>query len=135
MGPLNDTMKEQAIERQTQIRYPIEWTSLSGYLEWLVERGVTPNVASFVGATTIRIHELGQEDVQPTEEQLGRMQELVREAMREGALGVGSSLIYPPAFYAETEELIALAQAAARIRRWLHHAHAKRSQQHPRCAG
>lgn len=113
MGPLNDTMKEQARERQTQIRYPIEWTTLGEYLEWLVQRGVTPNVASFVGATTIRIHELGQEDTQPTEEQIGRMQELVREAMREGALGVGSSLIYPPAFYAETEELIALAQAAA----------------------
>lgn len=113
MGPLNEGMKEQMVDRQTHIEFPIEWTTLSGYLEWLVERGVTPNVASFVGATTIRIHELGQEDVQPNDEQLGRMQELVREAMRDGALGVGSSLIYPPAFYAETEELIALAQAAA----------------------
>ncbi|WP_376696787.1 N-acyl-D-amino-acid deacylase family protein [Wenzhouxiangella sp. EGI_FJ10305] len=113
MGPMNDAMKEAALERQTRIRYPIEWTTLGEYLEWLVARGVTPNVASFVGATTIRIHELGQEDVQPGDEQLEAMQELVREAMREGALGVGSSLIYPPAFYAETDELIALAQAAA----------------------
>lgn len=113
MGPMNDAMKERALEDQTHIRYPIEWTTLGEYLEWLVERGVTPNVASFVGATTIRIHELGLEDIQPSEEQLERMQELVREAMREGALGVGSSLIYPPAFYAETGELIALAQAAA----------------------
>lgn len=113
MGPMNDAMKEAALERQTLIRYPIEWATLGEYLEWLVARGVTPNVASFVGATTIRIHELGQEDVQPGDEQLEAMQELVREAMREGALGVGSSLIYPPAFYAETDELIALAQAAA----------------------
>jgi len=113
MGPMNDAMKEQARERQSRIRFPIQWTTLGEYLEWLVARGVTPNVASFVGATTIRIHELGQEDVQPSAEQLDAMQELVREAMREGALGVGSSLIYPPAFYAETDELIALAQAAA----------------------
>lgn len=113
MGPLNDAMKAQALDRQTHIRFPIEWTTLGEYLEFLEQRGVTPNVASFVGATTVRIHELGEEDVQPDDEQLERMQELVREAMREGALGVGSSLIYPPAFYAETGELIALAQAAA----------------------
>lgn len=113
MGPMNEAMKAAAREDQTHIRYPIEWTTLGEYLGWLVERGVTPNVASFVGATTIRIHELGHEDVQPSGQQLYAMQELVREAMREGALGVGSSLIYPPAFYAQTEELVALAQAAA----------------------
>jgi N-acyl-D-amino-acid deacylase len=113
MGPLNDAMKAQALERQTHIQFPIEWNTLGGYLEFLEQRGVTPNVASFIGATTVRIHELGEGDVQPSDEQLENMQELVREAMREGALGVGSSLIYPPAFYAETDELIALAQAAA----------------------
>lgn len=113
MGPVNEAMKARALERQTHIRYPIQWTTLGEYLEFLEERGITPNVASFVGATTVRIHELGQEDIQPDEEQLKRMQELVREAMREGALGVGASLIYPPAFYADTEELIALAEAAA----------------------
>ena len=113
MGPLNPAMKAAAVERQGDIRYPIEWTTLDEYLEYLVERGITPNVASFVGATTLRIHELGEADVQPDAQQLASMQELVRAAMREGALGVGSSLIYPPAFYAETDELIALAKAAA----------------------
>lgn len=113
MGPMNQEMKSREKEDQTDITYPIEWSTLGEYLEFLEQRGVTPNVASFVGATTVRIHELGHEDVNPDEAQLERMQELVREAMREGALGVGSSLIYPPAFYAETSELIALAQAAA----------------------
>ena len=113
MGPLNDAMKGDQRERQGDIRYDIEWTTLGEYLEYLVEREITPNVASFVGATTIRIHELGEADVQPDAGQLARMQELVRAAMREGALGVGSSLIYPPAFFASTDELIALSQAAA----------------------
>lgn len=90
-----------------------KWQTLGGYLDHLVEQGVSTNVASFVGATTIRIHELGNADRAPTTEELDRMQELVRQAMREGALGVGSSLIYPPAFFADTEELIALAEAAA----------------------
>lgn len=89
------------------------WTTFGEGLDHLVEQGVTPNVASFVGATTIRIHELGREDRAPTREQLNRMQELVRDAMREGAMGLGTSLIYPPAFYASTEELIVLARAAA----------------------
>jgi N-acyl-D-amino-acid deacylase len=113
MGPLNDAMKADARERQGDIRYEIEWTTLGEYLEYLVERGITPNVASFVGATTVRIHELGEADVRPDAAQLASMQELVRGAMREGALGVGSSLIYPPAFFATTGELIALSQAAA----------------------
>ena len=80
--------------------------------DWLVTRGVTPNIASFVGATTVRIHEVGYEDREPTAEELARMEDLVRAAMREGALGVGSSLIYAPAFYAKTPELAALAKAA-----------------------
>ncbi len=113
MGPLNPRMKAEALKRQGDLRYPIEWTTLGGYLEHLVGRGVTPNVASFVGATTVRIHELGEEDVDPDAAQLERMRGLVREAMAEGALGVGSSLIYPPAAFAETAEIVALAQAAA----------------------
>lgn len=113
MGPLNESMKDYARDRQGDIRYDIEWTTLAEYLDYLVERGVSPNVASFVGATTIRIHELGFEDRPPLPLELARMQALVREAMRDGALGVGSSLIYSPAFYADTDELIALSEAAA----------------------
>lgn len=113
MGPLNPQMKARKQDRQGDIQYEVDWTSLGEYLESLERRGVTPNVASFVGATTVRIHELGEADVQPDAEQLARMQELVRDAMRQGALGVGASLIYPPAFYARPAELIALSQAAA----------------------
>lgn len=113
MGPLNPAMKETTVEEQTDIKFDVKWTSLGEYLEYLEAKGVSPNVASFVGATTVRIHELGYEDRAPTQEELSRMQALVREAMREGALGVGSSLIYAPAFFAETGELIALTEAAA----------------------
>ena len=112
-GPLNPRMKEAAAAGQGNYRYDVAWTTLGEYLEHLEARGVSPNVASFVGATTIRIHELGRDDVQPDAAQLARMQELVREAMREGALGVGTSLIYPPAFFAGRQEILALAQAAA----------------------
>jgi N-acyl-D-amino-acid deacylase len=112
MGPVNPRMKADALKQQVDIRYDIPWTTLGGYLEHLEQRGVTPNIASFVGATTVRIHELGEDDVDPTPGQLARMQDVVRQAMREGALGVGSSLIYPPAAFADTSELIALAKAA-----------------------
>ncbi|MFZ2237663.1 MAG: amidohydrolase family protein [Dokdonella sp.] len=113
MGPLTDTMKADAIKQQGDIKYPIQWTTLGEYLDYLQQRGITPNVASFVGATTVRIHELGEDDVAPNAAQLVRMQDLVRQAMHEGALGVGASLIYPPAFFAKPEELIALSMAAA----------------------
>ena len=113
MGPLTPAMKTTELEQQTDIKYPIQWTTLGEYLDFLVRRGITPNVASFVGATTVRIHELGEADVQPSAAQLARMQDIVRAAMREGALGVGASLIYPPAFYAKTDELVALGRAAA----------------------
>jgi len=113
MGPLNPQMKAESSKRQGDIRYAVEWTTLDEYLEFLERRGITPNVASFIGATTVRVHALGEVDVQPDPEQLARMQDLVRSAMRDGALGVGSSLIYPPAFFAQTDELIALSQAAA----------------------
>ena len=111
-GPLTEAMKADLRKRQRDYTYDIDWTTLGGFLESLERRGVSPNVASFVGATTVRVHELGEVDRDPSPEELARMQELVREAMREGALGVGSSLIYAPAFFAETPELMALARAA-----------------------
>ena len=114
MGPLTPAMKRLAETRQDDIRYPVTWTTLGEYLAMLAKKGIAPNVASFVGATTVRVHELGENDVDPTPEQLGRMKTLVRQAMDEGALGLGSSMIYAPAAYAETPELIALATESAR---------------------
>ncbi len=113
MGPANDAMKALAVQRQSDIKYDVTWTTLGEYMQFLEDKGISPNVASFVGATTVRIHELGFEDRAPTAEELERMQELVRVAMEEGALGVGSSLIYPPAFFADTAELIALNKVVA----------------------
>ncbi len=112
MGPLNDAMKAEQLRLQGDIRYAIEWTTLGEYLDQLARRGVSTNVASFVGATTVRIHEIGYENRHATPAELARMQGLVRQAMREGALGVGSSLIYAPASYSDTDELVALASAA-----------------------
>jgi len=114
MGPLNDAMKRRAIKQQSDIKYPIRWTTLGQYLDYLQRKGVTPNVASFIGATTVREHELGEKDVDPTPEQLKRMRALVRQAMKDGAMGVGSSLIYAPASYAETPELIAITSEAGK---------------------
>jgi len=113
MGPLNAAMKKEMQEKQGDIKFDVEWETLGEYLSFLENKGVSPNVASFVGATTVRIHEIGYEDRPPTAEELERMQALVRQAMEEGAMGVGSSLIYAPAFYADTDELIALCQAAS----------------------
>ena len=114
MGPMNATMKRLETERQGDIKYPIEWTSLGDYFSWLEKRGTSTNIASFVGATTVRVHELGEGDVDPNPEQLGRMRALVRQAMNEGAMGVGSSIIYAPGSYAETDELVALTSEAAK---------------------
>lgn len=116
MGPLNDRLKKQVVDEQDDIKFDIEWTTLAEYLRYLEKRGVSQNVASFVGATTVRQYVLGESDVQPTPAQLQEMRELVRQAMEEGALGVGSSLIYAPAFYAKTEELIELCKVAARYK-------------------
>jgi N-acyl-D-amino-acid deacylase len=113
-GPLNDAMKRTVVEQQGDLKFDVAWTTLGEYLEHLEDRGIATNVASFVGATTVRIHELGYEDRAPTPDELDRMRALVRQAMEEGALGVGSSLIYAPAFYAGTDELIALAREAGR---------------------
>ena len=114
MGPWNATMKAKDKKRQGDIKYDIKWTTLGEYLEFLEKKGVSPNVASFIGATTVRVHELGEGDVDPTPEQLTRMKGLVRTAMKEGAMGVGSSLIYAPANYAETPELIAITAEAGK---------------------
>ncbi len=116
MGPLNDRLKKQMVAEQDDIKFDIEWTTLAEYLSYLEKRGVSQNVASYVGATTVRQYVLGEADVQPTPAQLQEMRELVRQAMEEGALGIGSSLIYAPAFYARTEELIELCKVAARYK-------------------
>jgi len=113
MGPLNARMKREMVEAQGDIKYDVAWTTLDEYLESLVKRGVSCNVASFVGATTVRIYELGHADRAPTPAELERMEKLVRQAMEDGALGVASSLIYAPAFYAKTGELIELSKVAA----------------------
>lgn len=114
MGPLSPAMKADDLNRQGDIKYPISWTTFGEYLDMLEKKGVSPNVASFVGAETVRVHELGEKDVDPTPDQLKRMQALVSQAMNEGAMGVGSALIYAPGTYAETPELIALTTAAAK---------------------
>ncbi len=114
MGPLDDVMKKETVEQQGDIKFPVTWTTLGEYLDQLEAKGIAPNVASFVGATTIRIHEVGYADRPPTPEELARMRKLVAQAMEEGALGVGSSLIYAPAFYAKTDELVALCEEAAK---------------------
>ena len=114
MGPLTPRMRQLALKRQGDIKYPIKWVTLAQYLDWLTRRGISPNVASFIGATTVRVHELGEKDAQPTANQLDRMRALVRQGMKDGALGVGSSLIYAPATYAKTQELTALAAEAAK---------------------
>jgi N-acyl-D-amino-acid deacylase len=113
MGPLTPSMKQEMKEEQGDIRYEVTWTTLAEYLEHLVAKGISPNVASFVGATTVRIHEVGYQDRPPTPQEMERMRQLVRAAMEDGALGVGSSLIYAPAFYASTDELVGLAEVAA----------------------
>ena len=112
-GPLSEKMKQEILENQGEFKYNIEWTTLGEYLDYLVEKGISTNIASFVGATTVRIHELGEEDRPPAPEELERMRELVHTAMQEGALGLGTSLIYTPAFYAKTDELIELSKVAS----------------------
>jgi N-acyl-D-amino-acid deacylase len=113
MGPMTASMRRNQIRDQGDIKYDIPWTTLSEYLNHLADRGVSVNVASFLGATTVRIHVIGYDDRPPTADELDQMRALVRQAMEEGALGIGSSLIYTPAFYASTEELIELCKVAA----------------------
>src|SRR5213080_2343852 len=114
MGPVNDRVREHMLREQADIKYEIKWNTLAEYLRYLETRGVSCNVASFIGATTIRENVIGFEDKAPTPEQLDQMRELVRKEMEAGALGIGTSLIYPPAFYAKTDELIELCKVAAK---------------------
>jgi N-acyl-D-amino-acid deacylase len=115
MGPLSKDLKKdlQLPTAQGHIKYEVDWNSLDEYLKSLIKRGISPNVASFIGATTVRINHIGYEDRAPTDEELTSMKQMVRQAMEDGALGVGSSLIYAPAFYSSTEELIALCKVAS----------------------
>ena len=113
MGPLTDAMKKTMKEEQGDIRYEIEWTTLAEYLAFLEKKGVAQNVASYLGATTVRNYVLGLDEVQPTPAQMEEMREVVRKEMAAGALGIASSLIYAPAIYATTEELVELCKVAA----------------------
>jgi len=112
MGPLTPAMKERMLKEQGDIKYPIEWTTLAEYLTYLEKKGVSQNVASYLGATTLREYAIGLEHKPPTPEQLELMRKLVRQEMETGALGIGSSLIYAPANYASTEELVELCKCA-----------------------
>jgi N-acyl-D-amino-acid deacylase len=114
MGPLNAEMKARTLRRQGDIKYPVDWTTLDQYLRGMEKRGVSVNLASFIGAETTRVHVLGEDDVQPTPEQLAAMRRLVVQAMEDGAMGVGSSIIYAPGSYAKTPELTALVTEAGR---------------------
>jgi N-acyl-D-amino-acid deacylase len=113
LGPLNREMKQHLRERQAEVTYDIDWTTLDEGLRWLAARGISCNIASFIGAATLRIHEIGHADRPPTTDELERMCTLARQAMQNGALGIGSSLIYAPALYAGTDELVALSEVAA----------------------
>ena len=112
MGPLTDEMRRDQMERQADIKYDIPWTTLRQALDHLVRLGVSVNIASFVGATTLRVHEVGYDDRPPSTGELDRMRALARSAAEEGALGLGSALIYTPGTFATTDELVVLAQAA-----------------------
>ena len=114
MGPANEPVRKYMIEEQTDIKYDIKWNSLADYLKFLEERGVSCNVASFIGAATVRENIIGFKDRQPTPEELDQMRELVRREMEAGALGIASALIYPPGSYAKTEELIEMCKVAAK---------------------
>ncbi len=113
MGPLNEKMKREMRSSQGDIKFSIKWTTLGEYLEYLERRGVSTNIASFVGATTVRVYAIGYEDRRPTPKELDQMRKLVANAMQAGALGVSSALIYAPGCYADTGELIALAEVAS----------------------
>ena len=113
MGPWNDGMAKAAQDQEGDVRYPVTWRTLDQYLDTLEHRGISPNVTAVVGAATVRQNVLGEDDVQPTPAQLAQMQALTRQAMQEGAVAVGSALIYPPGSYAHRDELTALAKTAA----------------------
>ena len=114
MGPMNESMRQERIERQNDIKYDVPWTTLGEYLQYMEDRGISTNIASFIGASTVRIHEVGYEDRDPSEQELENMKQHVHLAMREGAMGLGSSLPYIPAAFSKPEELIALTEVVAK---------------------
>ena len=114
IGPLTPKMQALETQRQHDIKFPVTWTTLDGGLQAMVRKGISLNVASFVGAETVRVNVLGEDDVQPTPDQLAAMKSLVRQAMQDGAMGVGSALIYAPGTFAKTDELVALVEEAGR---------------------
>ena len=116
IGPLTDNMRAEELSEQGDIKYDITWHTLNEGLEALVQRGISPNVASFLGAATPRVNVLGRSNRAPTPAELDRMRDLTAKAMQDGALGVASALIYQPGNYARTDELVALAQVAAKYK-------------------
>jgi N-acyl-D-amino-acid deacylase len=116
MGPVNDRLRDYMLKNQADIKYDIKWNTLAEYLQYLEKRGISCNVASFLGATTVRAYVIGFDDRAPTPAEMDQMRELVRKEMEAGALGIGTSLIYPPAFYAKTEELIEMCKVAAKYK-------------------
>ena len=116
MGPVNDRLRQYMLKNQADIKYEIKWNTLAEYLQYLEKRGISCNAASFLGATTVRAYVIGFNDRIPTPQEMDQMRELVRKEMEAGALGIGTSLIYPPAFYAKTDELIELCKVAARYK-------------------
>ena len=116
MGPLTDDMRAEELSQQADIKYNITWHTLDEGLEALVARGISPNVASFIGAATPRVNVLGRSNRAPTPAELDRMRDLTAKAMQDGALGVASALIYQPGNYARTDELVALSQVAAKYK-------------------
>ncbi|HSU28842.1 MAG TPA: hypothetical protein VLJ68_10700, partial [Chitinophagaceae bacterium] len=113
MGPLNAKMKDELQKGQVDIKYKVDWNTLGEYLDWLTQKGISCNVASFVGATTVRVYVVGEDNRDPTPAEMDSMKALVKQAMEEGAMGVGTSLIYPPAFFAKTNELVELSKVAS----------------------
>src|SRR5205807_6020006 len=113
MGPVNDRLRQYMLKNQGDIKYEIKWNTLAEYLQYLEKRGISCNAASFLGATTVRAYVIGFNDRIPTPQEMDQMRQIVRKEMEAGALGIGTSLIYPPAFYAKTEELIEMCKVAA----------------------
>lgn len=113
MGPLNEDLRKEMTDQQGDIKYEVPWTTLGEYLEYLEKKGVSPNVASFIGNATVRQYVLGYEDRPQNEKEMEQMKELVKQAMEEGAMGISSALIYVPSSYASTEELIELVRVVS----------------------
>src|SRR6266478_3691342 len=116
MGPVNDRLRAYIVKQQSDIKYEVKWNTLAEYLQFLEKRGISCNVASFLGATTVRAYVIGFDDRAPTPAEMDQMRDLVRKEMEAGALGIGTSLIYPPAFYAKTDELIEMCKVAAQYK-------------------